>query len=407
MHRTRASGMAAFGAALALTATTWMAAASTGAAGAASKAKGSSSIVVGLANNEGQGISVPEYRYGALAAVRYLNASGGVHGHRLKVVTCIDDGSPEGSINCANKFVSAHAAVYFAGIDVGADSAIPVLSSATIPYVTEFPWGSVQRTSPDSFALGGGDTAFFIAPLHALKEAGERNVADFYYDIPTSQALLPVVQAIASSLGMKVIPIAVSATNPDWTSAVATAQADGAKSMWGILQESDCTNLVRAARSAGFHGPIAVGSCSAYINVLGNQAADTLAVWPYYFPQLYSVAPAAIRPQIRTYEKYMDAAGYKKYLNGFATASFASMVELGEVMKQIDGPVSGASLLAALKTADVPGFMGPQVDCAAHVFGTTEPAGCNAKVLLLKVVATRKGPVRKLEQAGYLNTAAG
>src|SRR5579875_743245 len=396
MHRTTASRLAAVGATLALTATAWMAGASSGSAGAASKATRSSSIVIGVANNEGQGISVPEFRYGALAAVKYLNATGGIHGHQLKVVTCIDDGSPEGSINCANKFVAAHAAVYFAGIDDGADSAIPILSSANIPYVTEFPWGSVQRTSADSFALGGGDTAFFIAPLHALKEAGASNVAQFYYDIPTSQALLPIVQAIASGLGLKVIPIAVSATNPDWTSAVATAQADGAKSMWGILQESDCTNLVRAARS-----------CSAYINALGNQAAGTLTVWPYYFPQLYSVAPASIKPQIKTYEKYMDASGYKKDLNGFATASFASMVELGEVMKGIDGPVSGASLLAALKTADVPGFMGPQVDCAAHVFGATEPAGCNAKVLLLKVVATRTGPVRKLEQAGYLNTAAG
>src|SRR5579875_22976 len=358
MHRTTASRLAAVGATLALTATAWMAGASSGSAGAASQATRSSSIVIGVANNEGQGISVPEFRYGALAAVKYLNATGGIHGHQLKVVTCIDDGSPEGSINCANKFVAAHAAVYFAGIDDGADSAIPILSSANIPYVTEFPWGSVQRTSADSFALGGGDTAFFIAPLHALKEAGASNVAQFYYDIPTSQALLPIVQAIASGLGLKVIPIAV-------------------------------------------------GSCSAYINALGNQAAGTLTVWPYYFPQLYSVAPASIKPQIKTYEKYMDASGYKKDLNGFATASFASMVELGEVMKGIDGPVSGASLLAALKTADVPGFMGPQVDCAAHVFGATEPAGCNAKVLLLKVVATRTGPVRKLEQAGYLNTAAG
>ncbi|MGH9046548.1 MAG: hypothetical protein ACRDVW_04455, partial [Acidimicrobiales bacterium] len=63
-------------------------------------------------------------------------------------------------------------------------------------------------------------------------------------------------------------------------------------------------------------------------------------------------------------------------------------------------------LLAALKTADVAGFMGPTVDCAANVFGATEPAGCNAKLLLLKVVATKHGPVRKLMESGYDNTAA-
>jgi branched-chain amino acid transport system substrate-binding protein len=377
-----------------------------GAAGAARSNTNAKDIVVGLANNEGQAISIPEFRYGALAAVKYINATGGIHGHKLKVDTCIDDGSPEGSINCANKFVAAHAVVYFAGIDTGADSAIPIISAANIPYVSEFPWGSVQRSSPDSFGLGAGDTAFFIAPLHALKQAGVKSFAQFYYDIPSSQALLPIVHAIATSLGLTVTQISVSATNPDWTSAVAAAQAAGDQSMWGILQEGDCTNLVQTARSAGFKGPIAVGSCSAYINALGNKAANTLTTWPYYFPQLYKVAPKSIQRQIKIYEKYMDASGYKKDLNGYATASFASMVELSEVMKSIPGTVTGADLLAALKTADVPGFMGPTVDCAAHVFGATEPAGCNAKVLLLKVVATKKGPVRKLESPGYENTAS-
>ncbi len=396
--------VAVLAAALAMAATTAVFAAAGNAAGAARSAK---SIVVGLANNEGQAISIPEYRYGALAAVKYINATGGIHGHKLVVDTCIDDGSPEGSVNCANKFVAAHAVVYFAGIDTGADSAIPILSAANIPYVTEFPWGAVQRSSPDSFALGGGDTAFFIAPLHALKKEGVHSVADFYYDIPTSQALRPIVQGLAGALGLNVTFIQISATNPDWTSAVAAAQAAGDQSMWGILQEGDCTNLVRAAHAAGFHGPIAVGSCSAYISALGNQAANTLAVWPYYFPQLYSVAPPAIKRQIKIYEKYMISAGHKKALNGYATSSFASMVELSEVMKNVSGTVTGSSLLAALKTANVPGFMGPPVDCASHPFGTTEPAACNAKVLLLKVVATRKGPVRKLQQAGYENTATG
>ncbi|MHB8496931.1 MAG: ABC transporter substrate-binding protein [Acidimicrobiales bacterium] len=361
-------------------------------------------IVVGLANNEGQGISIPAYRYGAMAAVRYMNSHGGINGHKISLDVCIDDGSPEGSVTCANKFVAAHAVVYFAGVDNGADAALPVLSSAGIPYVTEFPWGTAQGTSPNAFNLGAGDAAFFVAPLHSLKLDGAKTVAYFTYNIPTAEELLPVAKILAKQDGLKLDPVTVSATNANWTTAVATAQADGADAMWGVLQESDCTDMVRTARDAGFKGVIAVGSCSAYINALGNQAANTSAVWPYYFPQLASVAPPAIKHQLAVYTVAMRDAGYGKFVNGFATASFASMMELGEVMRGVQTPLTGPALQAALAHAHVPGFMGPPVQCGANVI-PAEPSACNAQVLLLKVVKTAHGPIRELQQPGFYNAA--
>src|SRR6266568_897747 len=195
------------------------------------------SITIGIANTEGQALSVPEYRYGAEAAVKYINDHGGINGHQLNVVECIDDGSPEGSVNCANKFIDAHAVAYFAGIDVGADAALPALSGASVPYVTEFPWGAVQGSSPDSFALGAADTAFYASPLQSLKDANATTVADFYYDLPSAQQSLQFAGSVAAKLGIKLVPIKVSVASPDWTSAVATALADHVDSMWGILQE--------------------------------------------------------------------------------------------------------------------------------------------------------------------------
>lgn len=364
----------------------------------------SGNIVVGLANNEGQGISIPAYRYGAVAAVRYMNAHGGINGHKISLDVCIDDGSPEGSVTCANKFVAAHAVVYFAGVDDGADAALPVLSSAGIPYVTEFPWGTAQGTSPNAFNLGAGDAAFFVAPLHQLKLDGAKTVAYFTYNIPTAEELLPVAKILAKQDGLQLDPVTVSATNADWTTAVATAQADGADAMWGVLQESDCTDMVRTARDAGFKGVIAVGSCSAYMSALGNQAANTSAVWPYYFPQLASVAPPAIKHQLTIFTAAMKDAGYAKFANGFATASFASMMELGEVMDGVHTELTGSALQGALAHAHVPGFMGPPVQCGTNVI-PTEPSACNAQVLLLKVVKTAHGPARELQQPGFYDAA--
>jgi branched-chain amino acid transport system substrate-binding protein len=364
-------------------------------------------ILIGFANNEGStGLSIPEYRFGAEAAVKYINSTGGVNGKQLKLLECTDSGSPETAVSCANQFVSAHAVAYVAGIDVGADSAIPIISGAGVPYVTEFPWGTVQRTSPDAFALGAGDTAFFSAPLTALQKSGAKVVADFYYDIPTSQQLLPLAKGLAAQDGMKLVPIGVSATSPDWTSAVASAQASNADAMWGILQEGDCTSLVRSARTAGFTGPISVGSCSAYFDTLGTQAANTLATWPFYFPQMRSEAPPAIQAQIDTYVQAMGADGHADIVNGYATASFSMMMTLAEVMKGISGSVTATSLLGALKTANVPGFMGPAITCGTKLY-STEPVACNAKVLLIKVVAENGKPVRTLLQPGFVDTATG
>ena len=374
---------------------------------AGSQASAASDIVIGLANNESStGLDIPAYRYGALAAVNYINAAGGINGHRLKADVCIDDGSPEGSVNCANNFVAAHAVVYFAGADTGADAALPILSGDHIPYVTEIPWSALQGTSPDAFALTTGTTTFDVAGIAQVKALGEKSAAFIGYDIPSVQTQLPYLKGLAAKQGIKLTIILVPVTNPDWTSVVATAEADHVKALWAILQEADCTSMVLAARTSGFTGPIDMGACSAYINAVGNKAAGTYSVWPDYFPDLAAAAPASIRAQINIYDKYMKAAGYGSDLNGYATIAFSAMVELSEIMKELPGTVTGAPLLAALKTASVPGFMSSGIHCGAHLI-PTQPAACSANLLLLKVVATAHGPARELQQPGYYDTAAG
>ena len=106
-----------------------------------------------MANNEGPALSLPEFRHGVEVAVDYVNANGGINGAEIEIIECINDGSPEGSVNCANQFVDEGAVAYFAAIDVGADAALPILTSAGIPYVSTEPWGATQKTDPNSWIL--------------------------------------------------------------------------------------------------------------------------------------------------------------------------------------------------------------------------------------------------------------
>ena len=75
-------------------------------------------IKLGVANNEGPALSLPEFRHGVEVAVDYVNANGGINGAEIEIIECINDGSPEGSVNCANQFVDEGAVAYFAAIEV-------------------------------------------------------------------------------------------------------------------------------------------------------------------------------------------------------------------------------------------------------------------------------------------------
>ena len=64
-------------------------------------------ITIGYVNNEERRFSLPEFRIGGEVAVDAINKAGGVNGATIKLVECNADGTPEGSVNCANKFVDA------------------------------------------------------------------------------------------------------------------------------------------------------------------------------------------------------------------------------------------------------------------------------------------------------------
>ena len=131
-------------------------------------------IKLGVANNEGPALSLPEFRHGVEVAVDYVNANGGINGAEIEIIECINDGSPEGSVNCANQFVDEGAVAYFAAIDVGADAALPILTSAGIPYVSTEPWGATQKTDPISWILGAPQGAYTAGPLQALADLGAK-----------------------------------------------------------------------------------------------------------------------------------------------------------------------------------------------------------------------------------------
>ncbi|MFT3854061.1 MAG: ABC transporter substrate-binding protein [Ilumatobacteraceae bacterium] len=353
--------------------------------GSATPASGAP-ILVGLANNEGPSLNIPELRYGAEAAVQHINETGGINGSPIKLVTCIDDATPEGALNCANQFVDADTVTYFAAEDVGADAAVPVLSEAGIPLVSTDPWSPLMKTDPNVWVLGPAQAAYATGPLYALAAEGAKSITGLLVDVPPAHELVDtVVQPAADKLGLKIDVVYVSPGNPDFATVAATASAQAPDAVWALMDDNSCTGLIQALRSTGFHGPVSLASCSQYITAAPDDALNTLSVSSTWYPSQRAEAPPQIQQQLDEYSAAMTAAGHGDSLDTLAAHSFATMTELATVMKGIDGPVTAATLKDALQAAtDGPGYMRDDFHCRSNVV-PAEPSACRSTILVLHV----------------------
>jgi branched-chain amino acid transport system substrate-binding protein len=387
--------------AAATTAAATTAAATTAAGGATTTAgakvdRKGETITIGYVNNEGGAFSLPEFRVGGEVAVDAINKAGGVNGAQIKLVMCLSDATPEGSINCANKFVDQKVNLVYAGIDVASDAFLPILSQAGIPYVSSNSWGPAQKNDPNSHLLHTAAGAFTVAPLKTLKDLGVKKAAVVLENTPAGQDFLNnVVAPIGEQkLGLEIQRILVDPANADYASAVGTAQAGGADAIWGQLTEPGCIGLATATNQLGFTGPVVMGSCTAYIQVLKDKAVGTYTSGDVFIPEIEKYAPADIQARLKTYTDNMTAAGQQQYLNGFAVAPYSGMFELASLLSTIPaGPINGAAINKAFTDAKTsPGYLGPDLHCAEQPW-PTEKSHCRADILTYKVVKDESGNI--------------
>jgi branched-chain amino acid transport system substrate-binding protein len=128
-------------------------------------------VLVGFLDQERGANAFPEYGAGARAAQNYVNSRlDGIDGRPLKLVKCLTDGSPEASIDCANKFVQAKVVAVLMGIDIGSDGALPILAAAHIPLIGHLAIGTAQSVSKDAFFFGSPIQAWVAAPLKLMAQ---------------------------------------------------------------------------------------------------------------------------------------------------------------------------------------------------------------------------------------------
>ncbi|GGZ45684.1 lipoprotein [Streptomyces inusitatus] len=101
---------------------------------------------------------------------RWVNARGGVGGHRLRVVTCNERNTAQGASACARRAVEEGAVAVVGSYSQHGDAFLPTLEAAGIPFIGGFGISDEEFSSYLSFPVNGGQPALLAG--HGLQLAG-------------------------------------------------------------------------------------------------------------------------------------------------------------------------------------------------------------------------------------------
>ena len=328
----------------------------------------------------------PDFRAGAEVAIKNINANGGINGAKLEIVSCSTSLSPESSINCANKMIEAGVVAAYTGADFTAEAALPKYVEAGLPYLTTVGWGPSLETSKGSHIIGSANAATAVGAFALMQQLKLTKIALAYDNVPAAQNVaLKTFPPIAKAMGIEIQAIPVDPAAPDFASIVATAQAGGAQAFWGFQAEPGCVAMVNAALAASFKGPIIAGTCTDYINAIGDKAVGTYTTLTQLVPDTGGGSSADIGKRLVEFKKLMADAGQETVISGNSIASFGAWTELAAVLKGIKGDVTAKSVDAALsQDAPIPGWFRPDINCGAKAWPDVA-SYCSAQVSVWQV----------------------
>ncbi|WP_198152930.1 ABC transporter substrate-binding protein [Pseudofrankia sp. DC12] len=337
-------------------------------------------LLLGYVTEENSALgSFPETRVAAQAATAYANSElDGVKGRPIKLVTCATNGSPESSQDCANKLVAQHPVAVIGGIDLGAETAMPIYEQAQIPYVSGSPQLNGELNSKNSFSLTGGSAAELLGIvdyLTAVKKA--HSVHALYVDLP---GLLTIAvnssKTILKSKGVTDIQLLSEKSDAaDFAPALSHVAAGNPDAIVIVFQAQACARIVQAASALAIKTPMyLIGSCAtpAVAKAAGGRTDNLVFASGYLPPAADTQEPAAAEfaKRVPTDQQTSGSEG-----------SFSSVLVVREMLADLPDPTPAALATALRATKDHPNVMAHPFSCDSKAIPIL-PSICNSAVRL-------------------------
>ncbi|WP_235947685.1 ABC transporter substrate-binding protein [Candidatus Frankia alpina] len=342
-------------------------------------------VKIGFITAEGgSAISLPEVREGAQAATAYDHL-GGIGGRPIQLVVCKSQEDAASARACANQLVEQKVTAVNIGTTAFADSMVPVITGARIPYTTGVAASGAEFVTDGAFSWTGGFPTTLGVMAQTAKDKGYKSVSLFVTDAPAvtagANALGKPVFAKAG-VGLDIVPIPVG--TPDATSQVTATIGKKPGAVILVGEGTFCTTVLK--------GLVAV-----------NATQPRFVIQPCLSKTVEDAAPGALdgatlftpgdtesdNAESRLYRTVMGRYAPKTALDGYAVTGYQNLLGLVRALKDLTGDVTPASVTSTLKAAKdvvLPAGDGLTFTCD----GTAIP---NLKALCStgSVVATVKG----------------
>ncbi|MFE9922431.1 ABC transporter substrate-binding protein [Streptomyces sp. NPDC005774] len=106
----------------------------------------------------------------AKAYARWVNAEGGINGRELNVITCNERNDSVAASRCARTAVKENVVAVIGSYSQHADTFLPTLEGAGIPYIGGYGITTDEFTSPLSYPVNGGQPALLAGLGRALAD---------------------------------------------------------------------------------------------------------------------------------------------------------------------------------------------------------------------------------------------
>jgi ABC-type branched-subunit amino acid transport system substrate-binding protein len=345
-------------------------------------------VTLGVLGLAGSPADAPEAGPAGLAAANYINHQlGGVNGRPIHAIVCNDQGTPESVTQCANTFISAHAAAVVAYVTGSEPQLVTPLAAARIPVVINTP-NSVGLMSPDVIGLSASSFEALLMPALYGEKHGLKSSAMILVNTPDSQAVINLVLPFYKKAGVALTYQIASPGNPDLTPAVASAITRHPASLSILGGVQFCASGLKATHTLGYTGSVFLTTC----------------VGPELVKAVGAMVSGAIAPSVGTgldlspqdKSRYLAAmAKYGRGIDPFAPSvvrMFANVALTASVLRSMppNSAYPAAAVLAAFHALhDHRYFLdgGVPLTCNGLVVAIA-PSVCSATTFVTKFVGT-------------------
>ncbi|EIV96083.1 ABC transporter substrate-binding protein [Frankia sp. QA3] len=348
-------------------------------------AKGSPVKLMIIAPTGTAGTNYPEMVAATRAAVRGVNARGGIGGHPVELVHCNERNDAASAKKCAQQAVDSGVLAVVSEVS-GTGGIMPILQNAGIPSIGSagISADGSELSSPVSYVISPLTLYPAVCPA-LLAKAGASHLGLVGYDLSASDRLIVMAEGGAKAVNHPINPkIRIPITTSDFTPAISQLSRSGADGAVLVVFDqaayaviSKAGQQIRTCHAAGTLSP-------KYLATLGP-AADKLVV-ATAFPEL---SQAAQFPEVARMVAELDAeqaagdadAAPAQRTTTTTTGAWLSVQIAEKVGNQVSGPLTSKNLLAQLnrtKKLDLGGIVPPldltattPIPGAERIFNTT------------------------------------